>query len=360
MQAAGPIPDGAVALDDLDPVFERSGPFATVYLSTDRHLDNAQQRSEQRWRAVRGQLEEQGAPESCLDAIEEVVGPAHLVADELAVIADADGVIVLHHIDRQRDRDRFRWGPLPDVVPLLDWRQDDIPFVVVLADRGGADLHGHDPGARDVEAAAGDGEPARKVKPGGWSQKRFQQRAEEDWAATADEVAEAATALADRIDARVIVLGGDVRATHLVLDRLPERLADRTHLISSGRAVDGSDDEREREIRRLVATAAAEDSVAVLQKFKEERGQNDRAADGPDDTIDALSRAAVAVLLVADDPEAEPETRTDEEAAAGVMVDGPLPDALVRAAWATGASVRVVPRATVTDGVGAILRWSDP
>ncbi|MFL6206608.1 MAG: hypothetical protein ACJ739_14805, partial [Acidimicrobiales bacterium] len=172
-------------------------------------------------------------------------------------------------------------------------------------------------------------------------------------------VAEAAADLADRIDARVIVLGGDVRATHLVLERLPDRLAERTQTITSGRAVDGSEDERRTEIHRIVATAVAEDSVAVLQKFKEERGQNDRAADGRADTIDALNRAAVAVLLVADDPDADDEARTDDEAAGGVLVDGPLPDALVRAAWATGASVRVVPRATVTDGVGALLRWSD-
>jgi hypothetical protein len=366
MQAAAPIPDGAVALHDLEPVFERPGPFATVYLSTDRHLENAEPRSLQRWRAVRRELQDQGAPDSCLDAIEEIVGAAHLVADELAVIADDTGVLVLQHLDRERDTVRARWSPLPDLVPLLKWRQDDVPYVVVLADRGGADLYAHEPGARDVERVVGDGDPERKVKPGGWSQRRFQQRAEEDWAATANEVADEVAALADRIHARVIVVGGDVRATQLLLERLPGPLADRTHVITPGRAVDGSDDDREREVHRLVATAVAEDSVALLERFKEERGQQDLAADGPAATIDALNRAAVAVLLVADDPEGKAASehlaalQVGRDPADQDPPDGPLQDALIRAAWATGASVRVVPHAgPVTDGVGALLRWSD-
>jgi hypothetical protein len=371
MQAAGTIPNGAVDLHELAPVYERPGPFATVYLGTDRHIDNAEQRSLQRWRAVRRELEERGAPEGCLDAIEEVVAPAHLVSDQLAVIADEHEVLVLHHLAQPLDRDRARWGPLPDAVPVLHARQDDVPFAVVLADRGGADLLGHEPGAREIERVVGDGEPERKVAPGGWSQKRFQQRADEDWAATAREVAEAVEALADRIEARTLVLGGDVRATHLVLERLPARLADLTHVITAGRAVDGSEEEREREIHRLVATAVAEDSVALLERFKEERGQHDRAADGPAATVDALNRAAVAVLLVADveqpsawvSAEALPiglEPATVDVLSEERPIEVPLADALVRAAWATGASVRVIPKAgPVNDGVGALLRWSD-
>jgi hypothetical protein len=172
------------------------------------------------------------------------------------------------------------------------------------------------------------------------------------------------TGLAERIDPRVIILGGDVRATHLVLERLPDQLADRTQTITSGRAVDGSEEERRTEIHRIVATAVAEGSVAILEKFKEERGQHDRAADGPDETIDALNRAAVAILLISDDPDAAADERsgtpTTGDAEGGVVVRGPLPDALVRAAWSTGASVRVIPRAgPVTGGVGALLRWSD-
>jgi hypothetical protein len=371
MQAAGTIPRGGLSLDDLDSVFARPGPYATVYLGTDPHIDNAEQRSHQRWRALRDELAGAGAPEACLDAIEELVGAAHLAGESLAVVADDSGVLALQHLDHPVDQDRGRWGPLPDLVPLLRWRQDQVPFVLVLADRGGADLVATRPGGRTIERSSGDDEPERKVKPGGWSQKRFQQRAEEDWAATAKEVAEEVERLAEAAEARIVILGGDVRATQLVREALPDGLSDRLRLIEHGRALDGSDEERDVEVRRLVATAVAEDSVAILEKFKEERGQRDRAADGSADTVDAINRAAVAVLLVSDSDERtawvsdqplpiglDPETAgvgTERE-----PVEVPLVDALVRGAWATGAVVRVVPRSgPVTDGVGAVLRWAD-
>src|SRR3546814_18177187 len=82
---------------------------------------------------------------------------------------------------------------------------------------------------------------------------------------------------------------------------LPAELASRVHVIDQGRAADGSGHARDEEIRRLVATAVAEDTVAVLERFKEEIGQQDLAVGGMAPTIDALNQAAVAVLLVHDD-----------------------------------------------------------
>ena len=371
MQAAGTIPRGGLSLDDLGGVFERPGPFATVYLGTDPHIDNAEQRSMQRWRALRDELAQAGAPDACLEAIEELVGAAHLAGEAMAVVADESGVLAVHHLDQPLDQDRCRWRRLPDLVPLLKWRQDQVPFVLVLADRGGADLVATRPGGRTIERSAGDDEPERKVKPGGWSQKRFQQRAEEDWAATAKEVAAEAERLAGATDAQVVILGGDVRAVQLVQDELPGALADRIRTIEHGRALDGSDEERDVEVRRIVATAVAEDSVAILEKFKEERGQHDRAADGPGATVDALNRAAVGLLLVSDANERtawvteEPlpvglDAGTATVGTEGSPTEVPLVDALIRGAWATGAAVRVVPHAgPVTDGIGAVLRWSD-
>jgi hypothetical protein len=371
MQTSGTIPRGGLDVSDLAELLERPGPFATVYLGTDPSVDNAEQRSLQRWRAIRDRLAEEGAPATCLDAIEELVGPAHLVGEALAVVADESGVLLLDHHDEAIDEDRASWGPLPDLVPLLRWRQDHVPYVVVLADRGGADLMGERPGRRTIERTAGDGEAERKVKGGGWSHRRFQDRAEEDWAATAREVAAEATALADRIDARIIVLGGDVRARQLVLDGLPTHLADRVRLIEQGRALDGSDEERQREVRRLVATAVAEDSMALLDKFKEERGQHDRAADGPAATVAAVNQAAVEVLLVSDSQEqawvtsAPVPVGLDEQTASVGRDDPPrqvpLAAALIRGAVGTGAQVRVVPaHGPVTGGIGALLRWSTP
>jgi peptide subunit release factor 1 (eRF1) len=326
----------------------------------------------QRWRVQRDQLAGQGAPEPCLDAIEELVGPAHLVGESLAVIADAGGVIVVRHLQQARDDDRASWALLPDLVPLLRWHQDQIPYVLVLADHGGADIIAEHPGHRTLHAEAGDGDPERKSAPGGWSQKRYQQRAEEDWAATARDVAAEVATAAGRVGAEIVILGGDVRSTHLIHEQLPSDLAARVRFIDHGRALDGSEDEREREVHRLVATAVAESSVALLESFKEERGQHDRAADGLAATVEALNRAAVEVLLIGDVEGPTAWVTVDSPVPVGIdaataatgtettPVEVPARDALIRAAFGTGAAVRIIPTAgPAAEGIGALLRWSN-
>jgi hypothetical protein len=127
-----------------------------------------------------------------------------------------------------------------------------------------------------------------------------------------------------------------------------------------GRATDGSDDERETDVRRLVATAVAEDTLDLLRTFEQEAGRHELAVTGAEAVIDALNRSAVEVLLVADGGTdrtvlvgADP-TPLD----AGDGARAPLVPAAVRAAVGTGARLRVVPRhGPLTDGIGALLRF---
>jgi hypothetical protein len=369
METAGTVPRGGVQLEHLAELIAEPGPFLSVYLVTEAGVDNAAQRSVQRWKPLRQDLATAGAPEAALEQVDRHVPEAHLHGGTLAVIVAGEHTLV-EHLDAALERDRGSWARLPDVVPLVRWQQDHPPFVVALADRGGADLLAHQPGQAARRRVAGDGDPERKVAPGGWSQSRFQRRAEDDWAHTATAVAERIARLSDEVDARIVVLGGDVRAKQLILDHLPPALGRRTHVIDPGRAADGSEEERAEEIRRLVSTSVAEDTVALLEKFKEELGQHDRAVEGIDATIDALNRAAVDVLLLHDDLEhtvwvgAEPvPIGVDPADAMVASQDAPqqarLADALVRGAVGTGASVRIVPRAgPMQDGIGALLRWS--
>lgn len=371
MRSSGTAPSTAVSLRDLRTILEGSGPFLSVYLGTDGSVETASARSEQRWKTLRSHLADEGAADPALALVDPLVADAHMQGAVLAVVATQSERLLTDHLGDPIDRDRALWGALPDLAPLVRWRQNQIPFVTALADRGGADLAAF--GARPDQPEAqtvGEGEPARKVSPGGWSQPRFQQRAENDWRDTAGEVAAELAKLAEAVDARVVILGGDVRATHLIRDGLPGNLADRVHLIEHGRAADGSEDFRQKEIHRLVATAVAEDTVELLEKFKEELGQHDRAVEGADATVQALSRAAVDVLLVPDavddrhvwvarDPFRLSFDRgavaSDERQKARLI------DALIAAAIATDASVRIVPSAgPVRGGIGALLRWSEP
>src|SRR3546814_7589491 len=188
MRAAETCPDVAPDLSDREALAKGGGPFRSVYLNTEADVDNAAMRSEQRWKALRRRLAESGAPETALAQVEPLIDRAHLSGAVLAVMVDAERVLLTEHLDEPLPRDRGSWSRVPDLVPLIRWRQAQVPYVVALADRGGADLIADRPGASAIERTSGDGEPERKVNPGGWSQPRYQQRAENDWAATATNV----------------------------------------------------------------------------------------------------------------------------------------------------------------------------
>ena len=128
MQAAGTVPRGALDLRELAPIFDRPGPFATVYLGTDPHIDNAEQRSLQRWRSVRDELTAAGAPAPCLDAIEELVGLDDLWGPFFAprrafagLPADSASVALCHNPDAvERLMEQLRRGPVTLVYGAKD------------------------------------------------------------------------------------------------------------------------------------------------------------------------------------------------------------------------------------------------
>jgi hypothetical protein len=141
MQASGSIPETPkVDLHDLSGVLEADGPFLTVYLTTEGAIENAAQRSQQRWKALRNQLEAAGAAVEALDAVEPLVDEAHQAGAMLAAVVTREGVQLVEHLQEPTTDDRGTWSRLPDLVPLLRWRQSQVPYVLALADRGGADL----------------------------------------------------------------------------------------------------------------------------------------------------------------------------------------------------------------------------
>jgi hypothetical protein len=373
MQSAASTLPGAMRPRDLAELFSARGPFASIYLTTEAAVEQAAQRSEQRWRAVRQQLADAGMPDDGLRAVDALVPDAHHEGECLALVATAVDVLhVEHHLDPPR-RDMGRWAALPSVGPLLEWRQARLPYVIVLADRTGADIvvAEADRIVADREVGGREG-PVTKSAPGGWSQRRFQQRAENTWEHNAAEAAAEVARLADRAGARLVALGGDVRAVQLFEEHLPSTTKPLVHHIDGSRATDGSIDAVARDVVRLVATAAARDTVGVLEKFREERGQHDRAADGPAATLAGLAQGQVDVLLVHDDPDDAREAWFGPEAVhvglsaddvrgmgVGEPTSGRLVDVAIRAALGTSAGIRIVPRAGgPADSIGAILRWS--
>ena len=374
METAGVTPAGAVTAPDLAEVTRAEGPFATVYLTTEQDVDNASQRSEQRWKTLRGELAEAGAQEAALAAVDPLVPDAHVHGSCLAAIANAQGLLHVEHGPGAPPGDMGRWDVLPWVVPLLEWRQASLPHVLVLADRQGADLVGVRYEGRDLRREAGGKDfPLRKTGEGGWSQRRYEERAENIWQENAEDVAKELTGLVQRIQARLVVVAGDVRAVQLLQRALPGDVAEMLEVVGGGRSSDGSRDAVSEDVQRLLARLVERDTEALLEKLHEELGQGDRAVEGAGPAIEALSKAQVDVLLIRDDPDDDrrawfgPDPSQLAETAEQLRqigveapVQGRRIDVLVRAALGIGAGIRVTsadraPR----DGVAAILRWAE-
>jgi hypothetical protein len=372
METSGLIPDTFVTASDLADLAAASGPYASVYLTTEAAVQNAGPLAEQRWKTLRASLAEQGAGEDVLDAVGAVVPEAHLRGRALAVIADETGVRHVEHHPEPLPRDGGTWSPLPSLRPLLEWRQASPPHVVVVADRQGADLVAVRRQGPDIRRQAGsDDYPMQKVGPGGWSQRRFQERVEKTWENNADDVAEQLVELIDRTDARVVVLAGDVRALQLLREAVPERVTGLLREVAGGRSADGSGEAIEEEVARVVRDRVAEDTAEALEKFAEERGQRDRAVEGAAATLGALALGQVEGLFVAADLDGGPAwfgpeplhvgANRDDLGAMGVEApdEAPLVDVAIRAALGAGAGVRVVPAERAPeDGLGALLRWT--
>jgi hypothetical protein len=363
----------AVAAPDLAKLVTSDGPFATVYLSTDPAVENAAQRAERAWKGIRRELEAAGAPSGALEGIGGLVAEAHLWGSALCAVATSDGLAHAEIGQQAPARDVGRWEPLPSLVPILEWRQATPPHVAVLVDRTGADLfafRSHAPSLhREVQGA--DDSHIRKSQPGGWSQRRFQQVAENLWEENAQEVAREVARLVEEVDARLVVAAGDVRAMGFLKEHLPQEVMDLLTTTDGARQPDGSDDQLVEEVERILAVAVAQDSTSILETFQQELGQGDRAVAGTADVLGALSRSQVDVLLVYDhldddrrawfgpDPSQAAATEDTLRELGVEPTEGRLVDVAVRAALGTGARIRVVPSESgIPDGLGGVLRWS--
>lgn len=371
MEATGYTPRVWMEVPDLAELVQRPGPFLTVQLATEASVENASQRNEQRWQARREELASSETPKDVLDVVDPLIADAHLRGETLFVVASAEGLHHASHWPGLPFREFSYWQALPVLAPLLDLRQSLPPHVLVVADRSGADITavGTEVSHRSLD---GDLEQGRKVHGGGWSHRRFQERAENAWKRNAKDVADAVSRLARQVDAQLVALTGDVRAVQLLQDALPKEVTALVEVMDGSRSVDGSPGVDSQQLNAALAAISAHDTTALLDKLAEEQGHNGRGAQGAKATAAALAMAQVQVLLVHDDPT---DARTawfgpdptlvavTAEELRDLGVDEPqsgrLVDVFIRTALATGAGVRIVPEAgRVQEDVAAILRWA--
>jgi len=367
MEQRGTTLEPLASLEDLRDLVTTGGPCLTSYVAFEPATESLAEEVRLRWQARRDELADAGAAEEALAVVDDAIDGAHREAEGICVVVPSGAKPLVDLLPWPPAEDAA-WGPVPALRPLLALRQRRVPHVVALVDRAGADLRvrrGH----REVAATSveGDDHPIREVSGGGWSHRRFQQRAEETWQQNMDEVAAELVRVVERSDARIVAIGGDERAVGLLTERLPEAMRDRVHRIGVTRAADGSEAHLDEQVDAELDRWTDEQLDRALDLYDEELGQRDRATSGAAATLAALREARVAVLIVPDGGDdrkawvgATPDqiaTSAGDLTVSGDAVPVPLLDGAVAAALASGADIRVVAPGERPGEMGALLRW---
>jgi hypothetical protein len=329
--------------------------------------------AERRWRPLIDRLRAEGADQQTLDAIWAPLRSSAAAHQGVAIFARDGRVLYAHRMPAGSVVDGARFAAPANVLPLLGWLQTLVPYVLVMTDRTGADVTAFNDSCHPLSAVRVDGpdDEIERNAPGGWSQPRYQRRAEDSWAHNAAAVAEETTRALQQVDARLVVVGGDVRAVQLLEKELavPRRRGLVVEHVVGGRHPDGSEDDRPAQVARAVRVFTAVESAGLVNDFTEAHGSAGRAVEGAHDTLTALAERRVATLFVAD-----AHTHTWFAPAPDLVAlhpaeicerhqalrEGRLDDVAIRAALLTGADIHVVTPGAgleLEDGIGALCRF---
>ncbi len=320
---------------------EHDGPFLTFMMPAPSAIADAAHRFEvERVNAFK-EISNIWPPDE-IEKLGQMLAGLPLDAGAAVIVVHAmGGPTIVEFIGNGVESARLDEGPLPRLAPLIEARQRLIAHVVVEADLAGAAITAFDRGdVAATDAVEGDTLHIHRGHPGGWSQRRFQQRAENTWDRNADDVAEAVSVVADQVEARLILIAGPTRAQSMVAKSVADTTATHVECLDAG-DIDGI----ATEVLRYTADIAARDSKELIKKAREAKG-TEHAPTSTEQLLKALELGQVDTLLVHDPADAifGPEPR--------------LMDRCTKQALLTGSDIHVVPNVDVLDnGVAALLRW---
>lgn len=355
-------------------LFTSAGPVSSVYFDV---RATGEQEAHPRWRRIADTLTAAGADPATVKALADRILGAVPGPGVLAAFATGDVVACTAELADSDQPDLAVYGGLPHVVPLMAWLQGHPAHVVALVDRTGADLTVYPRGTTEPVSVVVEGpdDEIERNAPGGVSQGRFQRRAQDSWDHNAGRVAEAVASTLRRYHARLLLLGGDVRALQYLHEHLPARVHQDVAVrkVSGGRSQDGSWARRTEQIRDEVQQAVDEELAALLEQLAENQGPGGRAVTGRQQTVAALAAGRVQTLLLADGavgrrtawfgpgPRDVAADRRPLVRAGLPARRGTLEDVATRAAILTGAELRVLAADRAEDlveGIGALCRFN--
>lgn len=359
-------------LSTLRDVYSHPGPFVTVHLDVSRNTEDAPQQLDARWTTTRHALEQQGVAPGLVEEIgRRVHEPSEVPGQVRRTIVGAGDEVVFDDVlaGVAPSPEVVTCGELPDLSGWLHQADGQIPFLLVVADREGADLEMHRALARgcsEDSRVSGETQHLHKFHGGGWSHKRFQQRSDNTAESNAREVAKEIRSVVTRHRPRAVLLAGDERARTGIAGALDGLPCEVHQLTSGGRGAGSSEDSLRAEVGVVLARLEAEDQEAIAGRLEERWAQGAGAVLGLDDVLRSLVQGKVETLVVdlakahelAVDPSRFPGLPVPEQATKAREL--PADQVLVAAGAATDAAITVLPAQQAKGGgVAALLRWDD-
>lgn len=363
-------------------IFERPGPFATVYLEATNPGENAAKQTELRWRGLSDSLTEQGADDKTIAALSEVF--AETRGGELdaygRVVVAAGGEVLLDEAVEGVDRsgDVAVWSPLPELGAYFRSQSGSVRVVLAVVDQTGGDVYqvvaSNVEGAREVSEETIRGtavESVHKPREGGNAHKQRQRRHAEASYQNGADVVKGIHSAVKSFRPDLIVLAGEVSGREVVRHEMPKDLVELTREIEAGsRAAGASEDALEDALLTEAGLAATARETAIRERFHEAKAHNN-AAEGLEAVLEAARSGAVDTLLLVGGTHVEgelwtgatPEAISTEKDRAASLTDGevvqrPAEQVLLRTTGALGGSVSVLGAGTeLVDNVGALLRF---
>ncbi|OII62482.1 hypothetical protein BJP40_00325 [Streptomyces sp. CC53] len=370
----------------LTSLYDRPGPWASVYLDTSRMDESARWRMELQARNACDDLAAQGADEATVQAVHEALASWPRPPGEAgrAVFASHGRVVLDPSLSvRPSAPAQVYWSSLPRVGPLLDLAAREPVCLVAYIDRTGADLELRSAiGEMRLRTVTGREWPIHRTSQNTWSVRHWQLGVENTWEQNAAEVADAIAECVADTGADLVVLAGDPRERRSVFDRLPGECRSVTvETEHGGRGAGASRVRLDEDVQEARQRLLRHNEEAELDRFRSVRAPEGgkaagaAAAEGLPALVEAAREHRIMELLIrSEGPDAhrqvwvgaEPDQVAVRRSESQYLGDTePVParadDALLRAAVSAGAEVlRVRPELEddlPVGGLGALLRW---
>jgi hypothetical protein len=348
------------------------GPFVSVHFDNSHNTEDAAKQLGIRLKEIEAALTDQRADAETVHAVLRAIRDSEPPVGRAgrSIVAAHGEVLLDQRLAAPPPAQVVRFSALPYLLPLATHVEETPAYVVVVADRIGAEVTVHGEGEPRTEKIEGADHPVHQVRGGGSAHHDIQNRSEETVRQNLEEVARHVTKVVERSHPELVVLAGEVQSRSALHGLLPEAVRRITTEVDAGsRAPGSSHEELDRRVHELLAGRHLADLDDVAETFRAESGRDSGlAVSGLEAVTAALAEANVATLLVGSPGDtsvfAGPEPAQVAVGKAGLQALGVsdpeqrrADEAIPFAAVATGAAVVVLDeRLDLWEGFGALLR----